>query len=78
MEASFSYNPDDPGDKARAEAVQTAVSSALVDAGAFFYRVYEPWTDLVYGRTGNLHKTLQRIKKSFDPANVLNPGKLGF
>ena len=57
--------------------MQSSASQLLVDKGAFFYRVYGPWTELVYGRTGNLHKTLKRIKHTFDPNNVLNPGKLG-
>ncbi len=78
MEVSFPYNPDDPAEAKCAETVYQQVSEALVTAGAFFYRIYGPWADLVYSRTGNLHQTLKRIKGVLDPNNVLNPGKLGF
>ena len=78
LEAGFPFNPADPADTARADALHASVSRALADAGAFFYRVYQPWTELVYGRTGYLHQALQRIKHTLDPNNVLNPGKLGF
>lgn len=77
MEAGFPFSSGAPSEQARADAVHAAASSRLVDTGAFFYRVYGPWTELVYGRTGNLQKTLQRIKRTLDPQNILNPGKLG-
>jgi len=78
MEAGFPYNPEDPSEKRRAEEVFANVSRALVNQGAFFYRIYGPWADLVYSRTGNLHSTLKRIKHILDPNGILNPGKLGF
>ena len=78
MEVSFPYNPDNAAEATCAETMYQQVSEALVAAGAFFYRVYGPWAELVYSRTGNLHQTLKRIKGVLDPNNVLNPGKLGF
>jgi len=78
MEVSFPFDPEDADDKAKAEAVFSETSEALVGNGAFFYRIYGEWADMVYSRTGNLHETLKRIKRQLDPNKVLNPGKLNF
>ena len=78
MELSFPYDPEDQEEKERIEAVYRQASEALISKGAFFYRIYGEWADMVYSRTGNLHETLKRIKKTFDPNGILNPGKLGF
>jgi hypothetical protein len=78
MEVSFPYSPEDTAEKEMVKTVHKQVSEALVSKGAFFYRIYGPWTDMVYSRTGTLHETLKRIKRTLDPNGILNPGKLGF
>ncbi len=78
MEACIPFNPEDPADRQRSAAVFSAVSRALVDRGAFFYRIYGEWAGLVYPRTASLHRTLKRIKRLLDPNDIMNPGKLGF
>ncbi len=78
MEAGFAFNPDDLEEKLKAETIFSSASRALHNKGAFFYRIYGQWADMVYSSTGELHQTLKRIKKNLDPENILNPGKLGF
>jgi FAD/FMN-containing dehydrogenase len=78
MEASFPYDPENMDERKKAERVFKDVSEALLNKGAFFYRLYGIWVDMVYARTGSLQETLKRIKKALDPKNILSPGKLGF
>jgi FAD/FMN-containing dehydrogenase len=49
-----------------------------MDAGAFFSRPYGAWADLAYGRDAATTAALRKLKAIFDPANVMNPGKLCF
>lgn len=77
VELSLSYNPDDEKEKEQVSFLFYEASEALIDAGAFFYRPYGRWAEMVFSRTGNLHSVLKKVKGILDPNNVLNPGKLG-
>jgi FAD/FMN-containing dehydrogenase len=50
----------------------------LMDAGAFFSRPYGEIADIVYDRAASYTMTLRRVKKVFDPKNIMNPGNLCF
>ncbi|MCX5894539.1 MAG: FAD-binding oxidoreductase [Proteobacteria bacterium] len=78
MEVSFPYNPEDMLERQQVENIYMQASQELINKGAFFYRVYGPWADMVYSRTGNLHDVIKKIKHILDPNMILNPGKLGF
>lgn len=54
------------------------LSRELFTAGAFYSRPYGIWSNLVYD--GNTQHTVltKKMKDIFDPANIMNPGKLCF
>ena len=48
----------------------------LSDGGAFFYRPYGAWKDFAWGEGDDNIRMQREIKKIFDPAGILNPGRL--
>jgi FAD/FMN-containing dehydrogenase len=78
MELTLPYNPEGEGERETVENVYLQASQQLINKGAFFYRPYGPWAEMVYSRTGNLYPTLKKIKNILDPQDVLHPGSLGF
>ncbi len=78
LEFNLFYSPDDPDDTARAQALFLTASKALADAGAFFSRPYGPWAALAYERCPDTVAMLKTVKGIFDPAGVMNRGKLCF
>jgi FAD/FMN-containing dehydrogenase len=78
LEIGLSFNPEDQAGKERVRELFEEVSEALINTGAFFYRPYGSWANMVYSRTGNLNPVLRKVKGILDPNNVMNPGKLSF
>ena len=70
--------PFDRADRAAVDELFLSASRALMDSGAFFSRPYGPWADMVYGGYEDGANLLRRLKGVFDPAGILNPGKLCF
>ena len=54
------------------------LAANLIAAGAYFSRPYGSWAQLVYNRDAAAKDALQKVKAIFDPAGILNPGKLCF
>jgi len=51
-------------------------SEAIMNAGAFFYRPYYDWSDMIYARSGYTFETIKKLKKIIDPNRTLNPGRI--
>jgi FAD/FMN-containing dehydrogenase len=70
-----------PTDKDNPENLQVMyeqLSKVLANSGAFYSRPYGLWADIVYGGNAEHTEMTKKMKAIFDPANILNPGKLCF
>ncbi len=70
--------PFDRANRAAVEALYLSASYALMANGAFFSRPYGPWAKMVYDTYADGADMLRKLKGVFDPAGILNPGKLCF
>lgn len=71
--------PCDPDNISEIENVKTfhkKASEAVMNAGAFFYRPYYDWANIIYSRSGYTFETIKKLKNILDPHRTLNPRKL--
>ncbi len=78
MEFTFFYNGKDAAAKARIAALYKDAARALMNEGALFTRPYGDLAPMVYERAAGYVSALKRVKKIFDPNNIMNPGNLCF
>ncbi len=78
VEFSLPYDPASGSEVTRVQGLFAAAGEELSKQGAFFSRPYGMWADLAYGRDAAHTELSRKVKKLFDPNNVLNPGKLCF
>jgi hypothetical protein len=72
------YDPASVPDVDRAKSLVTEGAVDLANMGAFFSRPYGTWAKTAYSRAAETNILQRKIKKIFDPNNVLNPGRLCF
>ena len=77
-EFSFFYDPGNAGEKAAIRALYKEAATALIQEGAVFTRPYGDLAPIVYERATSYATHLRRLKKIFDPNNIMNPGNLCF
>ncbi len=78
MEFTFFYDPKDASEKAFIAGLYRNTALALMNQGAFFTRPYGELSRMVYERASGYTMALKRLKKVFDPKNIMNPGNLCF
>ena len=73
------YNPHDKEETLNVKEKFLRTSISLMNSGAFFNRPYGLWAKEVYKRHEDSTQTaLKKVKRIFDPNNILNPGVLCF
>lgn len=72
------YDPTNTTELERVKLLVTTGATDLANMGAFFSRPYGSWANIAYSRATETTVVQRKVKKIFDPNNVLNPGKLCF
>ncbi|TET55994.1 MAG: FAD-binding oxidoreductase [Promethearchaeota archaeon] len=73
------YNPNNKEEAFDVKEKFMKTSIDLMNSGAFFNRPYGLWAKEVYERhEDSTYRALKKVKRIFDPNNVLNPGVLCF
>lgn len=78
MEFTFFYNPENEAEKSAIASLYRNAALSLLRQGAFFTRPYGELASMVYEQASGYAMALRRVKKIFDPKNIMNPGKLCF
>ncbi len=78
MEFTFFYDPGDADEIAMIAALYSTAAQALMAGGALFTRPYGALAPMIYERAAGYRAALRRVKKVFDPKNIMNPGNLCF
>jgi FAD/FMN-containing dehydrogenase len=78
LEFNFFYDPNNDSEVARVKKLYHDAAPILLEEGALFTRPYGELAKLVYGKAADYTATLKRVKKIFDPNNIMNPGNLCF
>jgi FAD/FMN-containing dehydrogenase len=77
-EFNLFYDPADPGETQRVRDLAARATKTLMDNGAFFSRPYGESARLIMNRDAATVEVLKKLKKIFDPNDIMNPGKLCF
>jgi FAD/FMN-containing dehydrogenase len=78
LEFNIFFDPKDSGARDAAHRTAADAARALAAMGAFFSRPYEPWTEVSYRDCADVVDALNRVKRVFDPQDIMNRDKLCF
>lgn len=78
LEFHFFYDPNNGMEKENVRHLYVEAAQALAKEGALFTRPYGDLAPMVYDRSAGYAVALRRVKKVFDPNNIMNPGNLCF
>jgi FAD/FMN-containing dehydrogenase len=78
IEFSLPYDAADAATREDMTDLSDDLAANFISAGAYFSRPYGSWAQPVYNRDAAARDALRKVKAIFDPAGVMNPGKLCF
>jgi len=78
VEFNLFYDPANKSEAERVKALTSDATKGLMALGAFFSRPYGDLAKVITNRDGASVAVLNKLKKTFDPNNVMNPGKVCF
>jgi FAD/FMN-containing dehydrogenase len=78
VEFSLPYDGSSAATAESMKALTDDLAANLIAAGAYFSRPYGSWAQPVYNRDAAATDALRKVKAIFDPAGIMNPGKLCF
>jgi len=78
LEFNFFYDPANHSEVERVKSLYRDAAPVLLGEGALFTRPYGELAKLVYDRATGYTTALKRVKRVFDPNNIMNPGNLCF
>jgi len=76
MEFTFPYDPLSAKQSERVQDLVEAVSIAVSDLGGYYSRPYGKWAGIQLNKDAQSFAALKKLQKIFDPADIMNPGKL--
>ncbi len=77
-EITLFYDPEKGKEKGQVNAFYRLAARELLKEGAVFTRPYGDLAAIVYEKAASYATQLKRLKKIFDPNNIMNPSKLCF
>ncbi|HJX03226.1 MAG TPA: FAD-binding oxidoreductase [Dehalococcoidia bacterium] len=78
VEINLFYDPRNEMEANMTGELYHKMAEILFDEGAIFSRPYGKLAKMVYDKAADYTMTLRRVKKIFDPNNIMNPGNLCF
>jgi FAD/FMN-containing dehydrogenase len=77
-EFTFFFDPQNEAEKSNIRALYKEAAGVCLNEGAVFTRPYGDLAPIVYERAASYTTHLKRLKKVFDPNNIMNPSNLCF
>ena len=77
-EFTFFYDPENEAEVATIRTLYREAATSFLKDGAVFTRPYGDLAPIVYERAASYATHLKRLKKVFDPNNIMNPSHLCF